>query len=67
MGDLFEPVLELKQQLPNLKGLAASAAEGKPETFEIAAQADEKPKPRRRISATKAEKQPTAAKRGRKV
>jgi bifunctional non-homologous end joining protein LigD len=37
MGDLFEPVLELKQQLPDLR--KASAAE--PERIEIAAQADE--------------------------
>jgi len=38
MGDLFEPVLELKQQLPNLK--AAPAAK-EPERIEIAAQAEE--------------------------
>jgi len=38
MGDLFEPVLELKQKLPDLK--AAAAAE--PERIEIAAQAEEK-------------------------
>ena len=37
MGDLFEPVLELKQKLPDLK--AAAAAE--PERIEIAAQAEE--------------------------
>jgi bifunctional non-homologous end joining protein LigD len=39
MGDLFEPVLELKQKLPDLK--AASAAGPKPEHIEIAAQAEE--------------------------
>jgi bifunctional non-homologous end joining protein LigD len=43
MGDLFETVLTLKQRLPNLKGLTASAAEGKPATFDIAAQADNGP------------------------
>jgi bifunctional non-homologous end joining protein LigD len=43
MGDLFEPVLELKQRLPDLKGGAvASASAG----IEIAAQAEE-PKARK--------------------
>ena len=37
MGDLFEPVLELKQKLPDLKAAAAQGAPG----IEIAAQADE--------------------------
>jgi bifunctional non-homologous end joining protein LigD len=39
MGDLFEPVLELKQKLPDLKktGVAPAAPQG----IEIAAQADE--------------------------
>jgi bifunctional non-homologous end joining protein LigD len=42
MGDLFEPVLELKQRLPDLKAAAA-----KPEPIEIAAQAGEdEPLPR---------------------
>jgi bifunctional non-homologous end joining protein LigD len=40
MGDLFEPVLDLKQRLPDLKKTAALAEE-KPEAIEIAAQADE--------------------------
>jgi bifunctional non-homologous end joining protein LigD len=38
MGDLFEPVLELKQSLPDLK---RARAEAEPEKIEIAAQADE--------------------------
>jgi bifunctional non-homologous end joining protein LigD len=38
IGDLFEPLLELKQKLPNLKQAVAMAPEG----IEIAAQADEK-------------------------
>jgi bifunctional non-homologous end joining protein LigD len=42
MGDLFEPVLELKQRLPDLKGAAANAAE----RIEIAAQAEDDPSPR---------------------
>jgi bifunctional non-homologous end joining protein LigD len=42
MGDLFEPVLELKQKLPDVKrGVAAPA-------LEIAAQAEEELKPKRR-------------------
>src|ERR1700689_2783080 len=41
MGDLFEPVLGLKQTLPNLKKLAAAAVAEKPEPVEIAAQADD--------------------------
>ena len=44
-GDLFEPVLELKQKLPDLKAGAVSAAQ--PEPITIAAQADEDtPQPR---------------------
>ncbi len=43
MGDLFEPVLELKQQLPDLKGGAAE----EPKKIEIAAQADEDDPPRK--------------------
>ena len=41
LGDLFEPVLGLKQTLPNLKKLAAAAVAEKPEPVEIAAQADD--------------------------
>ncbi len=38
LGDLFEPVLELKQKLPDLKAAVAAPA---PDRIEIAAQADE--------------------------
>jgi bifunctional non-homologous end joining protein LigD len=38
MGDLHAPVLELKQKLPDLRGVAATAAE--PATVDLAAQAD---------------------------
>src|SRR5580704_14577105 len=41
MGDLFEPVLALKQTLPDLKKLAAAAVAEKPEPVEIAAQEDD--------------------------
>ena len=65
LGDLFQPVLELKQRLPNLKGLTASAASG-PEKIEIAAQAEE-PKTHRASSARKTGKQSVSSKRRRKV
>jgi bifunctional non-homologous end joining protein LigD len=39
IGDLFAPVLALKQRLPDLKKVAADAAQ-EPERIEIAAQAD---------------------------
>lgn len=41
LGDLFEPVLALKQTLPDLKKLAAAAVAEKPEPVVIAAQADD--------------------------
>jgi len=45
MGDLFGPVLTLKQKLPQLAGLAASA--GQEESVAIAAQADRPPRPKK--------------------
>ncbi|HYA64541.1 MAG TPA: non-homologous end-joining DNA ligase [Candidatus Sulfotelmatobacter sp.] len=50
MGDLFEPVLELKQQLPQLKRTAAAPAADR---IEIAAQAEEPRRPKRRRSSRK--------------
>ena len=44
MGDLFEPVLELKQRLPDLKGAAKE-----PQRIELAAQADEEDSARGRV------------------
>lgn len=61
-GDLFEPVLELKQKLPDLKA-AASAGEVKTPPIEIAAQAEEN-SPRRRASRRPPAKQ--GAKRNKK-
>jgi bifunctional non-homologous end joining protein LigD len=61
MGDLFEPVLELKQKLPTVGELAASEAEeAAPEKIEIAAQADEE-------YAAPPKKKRAAGKRGRKA
>jgi hypothetical protein len=68
MGDLFAPVLTLKQRLPELKGLAAPAAavEAKP-AISIAAQAEEESERVRRRPARKTGAQPKARKAGRKV
>jgi hypothetical protein len=58
MGDLFAPVNELKQSLPNLKGLAASAVEKTEEPISIAAPAEERPKRARSHAAPNAVKPP---------
>jgi bifunctional non-homologous end joining protein LigD len=55
MGDLHAPVLELKQKLPDLRGVAAAAAT--PATVDLAAQAEdsrEEPAPKR--TAAKSER-----------
>jgi bifunctional non-homologous end joining protein LigD len=67
MGDLFAPVLELKQRLPDLKAGAASAvAEAQP-TISIAAQAEEAPEKPGRHAAKKTNKRLRTGKAGRKV
>ena len=65
MGDLFAPVLELKQRLPDLKGGAASAAAGP--TISIAAQAEEEAEDVEHRIAGRTGKQPPARKVKRKV
>jgi bifunctional non-homologous end joining protein LigD len=71
MGDLFEPVLTLKQTLPDLKKLAAAAVVEGPEPVEIAAQAeDERTVPVQRAAkklAKKVAKKPAVGKTRRKV
>jgi hypothetical protein len=64
LGDLFEPVLALKQRLPDLK---AGAAAAEPERIEIAAQADEgnSPPPRKAVRKKAAGK--NSARKSRKV
>jgi hypothetical protein len=54
MGDLFAPVLELKQRLPDLKGVAASASAESQPPGAIAAQAEAEPEnvPRRAVRKT---------------
>jgi bifunctional non-homologous end joining protein LigD len=63
LGDLFEPVLELKQKLPDLK---AAAVAKEPEPIEIAAQAGEND-PVRKLSSKKSAKKLAARKKGTKV
>jgi bifunctional non-homologous end joining protein LigD len=58
MGDLFEPVLELEQHLPDAKKMAVGA-QTQPDTIEIAAQADEKPTEEKK-SRKKSTKKPAA-------
>jgi bifunctional non-homologous end joining protein LigD len=71
LGDLFRPVLELKQRLPDLKSLSQPAATGVREPISLAAQAEEKlPSPRRRVAketVKKAATRPPARKARRKV
>ena len=63
MGDLFEPVLELKQKLPDLK---AAAVAQEPEPIEIAAEADGS-RPPRKPALTKSTKKHAARKKRSKV
>jgi bifunctional non-homologous end joining protein LigD len=63
VGDLFEPVLELKQKLPDLK---AAAVAQMPEPIEIAAEADEDC-PVRKPASKRSAKKPAARKKGAKV
>jgi bifunctional non-homologous end joining protein LigD len=64
IGDLFEPVLTLKQRLPDLKGVAGGAAK-EPQRIEIAAQAEEEPRPPRTTAKKKSgAKKPVRKKSG---
>jgi hypothetical protein len=54
MGDLFEPVLTLKQKLPQLAGLAATSEPAG--SIAIAAQADRPPRSKRKATARKRSK-----------
>jgi bifunctional non-homologous end joining protein LigD len=62
MGDLFEPVLKLKQKLPQLAGLAAESDKEKDddEAIGIAAQPGAQPRP---MKKTKTKAKSVAAKR----
>jgi bifunctional non-homologous end joining protein LigD len=65
MGDLFAPVLELKQRLPDLKGAAASGAAELQPPISIAVQAEDEPEKARRRAVRKTGTRPR--KPGRKV
>ena len=67
MGDLFAPVNELKQRLPDLKGVASAAVEKTEAPILIAAQAEEKPKVVQRAAAIKSTKRPASGRMKRKV
>jgi bifunctional non-homologous end joining protein LigD len=71
MGDLFSPLLELKQRLPDLKKFAAPAVTEKQEPISLAAQAEEEPKAARSRAAGKSDrkiaKRPQASKARRRV
>ncbi|MHB8215968.1 MAG: non-homologous end-joining DNA ligase [Candidatus Sulfotelmatobacter sp.] len=61
VGDLFAPVLELKQRLPDLKQVATTAVAEPQPTISLAAQAVEEPKRPRRRTVKKTAKQPPSA------
>jgi bifunctional non-homologous end joining protein LigD len=62
-GDLFEPLLRLKQKLPSLPGLGQGAAETLETGLELAAQAE----PRRRKKIAKVTTGPPVSKKRRKL
>jgi len=62
-GDLFEPLLKLKQKLPSLPGLGEGAPEGLDMGIQLAAQAG----PRSGKKVAKATSRPAAAKKRRKL
>ncbi|MGA7401855.1 MAG: ATP-dependent DNA ligase, partial [Candidatus Sulfotelmatobacter sp.] len=59
LGDLFAPLNELKQRLPDLKAATAPAAEKMEEPITIAAQAEEPARPRRQAARKARKPQPT--------
>ena len=63
LGDLFEPLLKLKQKLPSLQGLGKGAAEPIAAGLELAAQAEPRTRKKTAIAATR----PAASKKRRKV
>ena len=67
MGDLFAPLLELKQRLPDLKAAAESAKAEAQEPISIAAQAEEEPKVTRRSAVKKISKRQPARTARRRV
>jgi bifunctional non-homologous end joining protein LigD len=66
MGDLFEPLLTLKQKLPKLAGIGEVAAVPE-EGLELAAQADESGTKKAKKETTKPARRPAPKKKPRKV
>jgi bifunctional non-homologous end joining protein LigD len=66
MGDLFAPLGELQQRLPELKGVAAPAVEKMETPISIAAQADEKSKHAPHPSSRKSVKPPASSGKSRR-
>ncbi|MGA9863017.1 MAG: non-homologous end-joining DNA ligase [Terriglobales bacterium] len=66
MGDLFEPVLKLKQQLPQLAGVSAASEKEEDEAISVAAQPEARPR-HEKTTTTKAKPKkkakPSAAER----
>src|SRR4029077_9997078 len=65
MGDLFEPLLKLKQELPDLRGArvgAAAAKASEPERIQLAAHAEARPTPAARVQPKKADTKRTGNK-----
>jgi len=67
MGDLFAPLSDLKQRLPDLKQVATAPAAEKRETISIAAQAEDDPMPPRNRTVHKTVKPSRKSKAKRKV
>jgi bifunctional non-homologous end joining protein LigD len=53
LGDLFAPVVELKQKLPKLPGLGKGDAQAVATGLEMAAQGESKPTPKKRTAAAR--------------
>ncbi|MGZ7100275.1 MAG: hypothetical protein ACXVJ8_17525, partial [Candidatus Angelobacter sp.] len=64
MGDLFEPVLKIKQKLPDLKAAVAPACAAK-KPIELAAQAEDDHRPKKAARKQPAKKAPVRKKRSR--
>ncbi len=64
MGDLFEPVLKLKQKLPQLAGLAAASEKKEDEAISVAAEAEARPRPEKTTKTkTETKAKPSVEKR----
>jgi hypothetical protein len=66
MGDLFAPVLELKQKLPKLAGLASGKPAAAKAGLEMSAQAEVKAG-RRKTEAQSGRKRPAASRKRHKI